>query len=136
MLRVLEVTQVNPELEQFSGWYSIHQYVSREEHYNAERPLNQLRATPEYKRGGKTGFVLIKRELHKYSRLIDTFEAGECELVHTGFNLESGGKIPRTVCLKADAWLRRASHVDPRALVALSEPSDGEQRKIEKLLKG
>ena len=68
-------------------------------------------------------------------RLIQTFEAGEFELVHTEFNLqlESGGKIPREVCLKADAWLRRASHVDPRAIVALSEPTSAEQEKITQL---
>ena len=131
VLRVLEVTQVNPEQEEFSGWYNIHSQVAR--HYNAERPLNQMRATPEYERNGKSGFVLIKKDLHRYTRLIQTFEAGEFELVHTGFNLESGGKIPRSVCLKADAWLRRASHVDPRAIVALSEPTEAEQGKITQL---
>ena len=130
-MRVLEVTQVNPEQEEFPGWYNIHSQVAR--HYNAERPLNQMRATPEYERNGKSGFVLIKKDLHRYTRLIQTFEAGEFELVHTGFNLESGGKIPRSVCLKADAWLRRASHVDPRAIVALSEPTEAEQGKITQL---
>ena len=49
--------------------------------------------------------------------------------------MESGGKVPRSVCLKADAWLRRAAKEEPRALVALSEPSEAEKRKITEMLK-
>ena len=49
--------------------------------------------------------------------------------------MESGGKVPRSVYLKADAWLRRAAKEEPRALVALSEPSEAEKRKITEMLK-
>ena len=130
-LRVIEVTQVNPEAEEFSGWYNIHKYVAK--HYDPERPLIEARLTPEYKTSSRSGIVEPrKQDMHKYQRWIDTFQAGDAELVHTGWSLESGGKVPHAVCRKVDAWLRRASHTEPRALVALSEPTDAEKRRAEK----
>ena len=130
-LRVIEVTQVNPEAEEFSGWYTIHKYVAK--HYDPERPLIEARLTPEYKTNSRSGIVEPrKQDMHKYQRWIDTFQAGDAELVHTGWSLESGGKVPHAVCRKVDAWLRRASHTEPRALVALSEPTDAEKRRAEK----
>ena len=48
----------------------------------------------------------------------------------TGFNLESGGKVPHAVRKRADAWLRSAAKVEERALVSLSEPTAAEERKI------
>ena len=102
-------------------------------HYDPERPLIEARLTPEYKTSSRSGIVEPrKQDMHKYQRWIDTFQAGDAELVHTGWSLESGGKVPHAVCRKVDAWLRRASHTEPRALVALSEPTDAEKRRAEK----
>ena len=88
------------------------------------------------KKNGQTGYIKVpKTQRHNYERVIDTFIPGEAELVVSGFNMESGGKVPRSVYLKADAWLRRAAKEEPRALVALSEPSEAETRKITEMLK-
>ena len=70
----------------------------------------------------------------QYERLTDTFLAGESELVATGFNLESGGKVPHAIRKRVDVWLRAAAKEEERALVALSEPTDAEKVRIRKIL--
>ena len=137
MLRVLEITQANPSTEEFQGWYQLHELRAADGHVNHERPLAACRLTPEWrKKNGQTGYIKVpKTQRHNYERVIDTFIPGEAELVVSGFNMESGGKVPRSVYLKADAWLRRAAKEEPRALVALSEPSEAEKRKITEMLK-
>ena len=69
------------------------------------------------------------------SVFIDSFDSSEVELISAGFNLETDGKVPKVVCRRADAWLRKAAQSEQRALVALSEPTDAESVKIGKLLK-
>ena len=99
-----------------------------------DRPLNQWVAGPEYKkRTGESGFMArayVKKNKHLFERLIDTFTVDDCEIIHGGFNMESGGKVPRAACVKCDAWLRKAAAVQPAALRALSEPTATEARKI------
>ena len=134
VLRLMEITQVNQETGEFSGWYWVHS--RRETHYNAERPLGQWVAAPEYKKNdGSTGWVgaIVKRNPRSYVRLIETYQDGEFELIHTGFNMESGGKVPATVCKKVDAWLRRQLPLEPRALVPLSQPTDAEAKRQDRL---
>ena len=75
------------------------------------------------------------RQRHQYQRVTDDFTSDEVDLVASGFNLETQGKVPKRVCVKADAWLRKAALKEERALVALSEPTEKEQGKISRLLK-
>ena len=132
VLRVVEVIHVDTEGEEFGGWYWIHNKVAR--HYDAERPMKQMTLSPEYSKGGQSGFVNIAaKDRHRYAKVTEVFGNDNVELVATGFNMESGGKVPTPICKKCDLWLRRAARQDQRALVALSEPTEPEQRKIAQL---
>ena len=132
VLRVVEITHVNKELHEFGGWYNIHGRVAR--HYKAERPLVEWVCKHEYRKGGQTGFVSIpEKDKHKYERMMDTFVDGDARLIATGWNMESGGKVPKAVCVKVDTWLRSEAKTEPRALLALSYPSEGEKRKQKEL---
>ena len=132
VLRVIEVIHVDREGDEFSGWYYIHSKVAR--HYNAERPMSEVILMPEYRRGGRHGFVNVPaKHRDKYEKVTDTFGNDEADLVATGFNLESGGKMPAPICKRCDAWLRQAAKHDQRALVALSDPTEAEQRKAKQL---
>ena len=64
------------------------------------------------------------------SRTRSGFSNEDTELVQVGFNLESNGKVPSLICRKCDAWLREAAKEQPRALRALSEPTEAEEKKI------
>ena len=135
------VIGVNKEAEEFSGWFYING-ARATAHHNFETPLCDVRLAPEYKKksNGQSGYVLAKAKAGKlvnsgqYQRLTDVFLAGETELVATGFNLESGGKVPHAIRKRVDVWLRAASKSEERALVALSEPTDAEQARIAKIL--
>ena len=74
-----------------------------------------------------------EKDKHKYERMMDTFVDGDARLVATGWNMESGGKVPKAVCVKVDTWLRSEAKTEPRALLALSYPSEGEKRKQKEL---
>ena len=58
------------------------------------------------------------------------YEEEEVEFIATGWNMEHGGKVPIPVIQRCDAWLRRNARAEPRALVALSEPTPTELGKI------
>ena len=76
----------------FQGDLASHLSVCTAKHYDPERPLIEARLTPEYKTSSRSGIVEPrKQDMHKYQRWIDTFQAGDAELVHTGWSLESGG---------------------------------------------
>ena len=106
--------------------------------YNFERPLGDTRFTAEYRNArGESGWTPTKeqRAKGKFSRCTWPIEAEEVELIVSGFNMEHGGKVPRSVISKCDDWLRRQAAKDERALVALSEPRDSEIAKVDRMLK-
>ena len=121
VVRVVEVTQVNKELEEFGGWFYIHSKVAA--HYDAERPMKEMCLAPEFRKpGGATGYIVAPQNRHKYERVTDHFKPGEVELVVTSFNLESGGKVPKTACRKCDVWLRQQAANGAERCGVPSEP--------------
>ena len=54
---------------------------------------------------------------------------GEFLFVAEGFHLQSYGKVPSPVCVRADAWLRRVASSSPRTVLALSDPSEAKLKK-------
>ena len=124
VLRVLEVLEVNDEEQSFLGWYYIHMGSGQ---FDPELSLVQRRLSPEWahnvsQRRGKPK----PSEEHKYTKIFGEFGASEMDVVVPQFHLQSGGKIPEPVCRKCDTWLRQAMRTSPRAVLALSFPSEQE----------
>ena len=80
-------------------------------------------------------YIVKEKDRHKYEKVTDTYTVKDAELIATGFNMESGGKVPQPICRRCDAWLRRAAKSDENALKALSEPTEAEEKKIESMKK-
>ena len=64
---------------------------------------------------------------------MENYNGHEVEMIYAGFDMESNGKVPKRVCVAADAWLRGASKTEPAVLRALSFPTEAEAAKIKKL---
>ena len=62
-------------------------------------------------------------------KVLGEFSFGEFMLVAAGFHLQSDGKVPAPVCVRADAWLRRVASSSPRAVLGISEPTEAELKK-------
>ena len=128
ILRVMEVLDVNED--GFLGWYYVHGGASAKGKYDSEKPLIQQRVIPEW-RHNSTGKAVhnpsaaLKKNCR---RVTDEFSDADCELVCTGWSLESGGKIPSPVIAKADAWLRAQRRSEPRVVVAISDPTEAERK--------
>ena len=85
----------------------------------------QARLIPEWV-DNRTGDVVHRpKEAMKKrcTKIMDDFNTGNSEIIAYGFPLQSGGKVPEQVILKADAWLRKQVSVEPRAVLALSHPN-------------
>ena len=132
VLRVLEVLSVDDD--SFHGWYYVHGGASAKGKYDTEKPLAQQRFIPEWCHNS-TGKVVhnpsaaVKKNCR---RITDEFAKEDCELISTGWSLESGGKIPPPVVAKADTWLRAQRTVEPRVVMALSNPSEAELKQRRK----
>ena len=127
VLRVLEVLEVNAEDNSFLGWYNIHQGSGQ---FNPELPLAQRRLIPEWadKKTQQRGKPRPGQE-HRYTEIYGEFGASEIEVIMPSFPLQSYGKVPEPVCKKADTWLRKAMLVSPRAVLALSYPTEQERKR-------
>ena len=127
VLRVLEVLEVNAEDNSFLGWYNIHQGSGQ---FNPELPLAQRRLIPEWadKKTQQRGKPKPGQE-YRYTEIYGEFGASEIEVIMPSFPLQSYGKVPEPVCKKADTWLRKAMLVSPRAVLALSYPTEQERKR-------
>jgi len=100
-----------------------------------ERPLAQSRLCPGYQNsagvpGQRTATTPSAALKDGLKRMQLPYEEEEVEFIATGWNMEHGGKVPIPVIQRCDAWLRRNARAEPRALVALSEPTPTELGKI------
>ena len=66
---------------------------------------------------------------HRYTEIYGEFGASEIEVIMPSFPLQSYGKVPEPVCKKADTWLRKAMRLSPRAVLALSYPTEQERKR-------
>ena len=128
VLRVVEVLDVNTEYQEFTGWYYIHGARVKRGEYAHEMPLVQRRLVPEW-RNNRTGLAEVKPSAAVKAncrRVCTEFSAATAELIATGWSLESHGKIPNVVIKTCDAWLRAHQRIEPRIVLALSDPNDAE----------
>ena len=135
VLRVVEVLDVNTEYEEFTGWYYIHGGKARRGEYAHEMPLVNRRLIPEW-RNNRTGLAENKPSaaVKKNCRRVCTeFSAATVELIATGWSLESHGKIPGLVIKTCDAWLRAHRGIEPRVVLALSDPNEAERTAATKI---
>ena len=91
--------------------------------------MAQRRLIPEWcnNRTGKVEHKPSEAVQRNCRKIEDDFTSEDSELIATGWSLESGGKIPSPVIAKCDAWLRSHKREEPRAVLALSDPSDAEK---------
>ena len=117
ILRILEVLEV-VDGQQLIGWHCIHRAPGA---FNPELLLVQRRlirrARP--KRGTEV----------QYEKILGEYSFGEFVLVAAGFHLQSDGKVPAPVWVRADAWLRRVASSSPRAVLGISELAEAELKK-------
>jgi hypothetical protein len=131
-LSMMEVTNVNVDEREFTGWYYIHRARARV--YQFGRPQCDMRYAPEWKDGQGMSWAAPPESLKpKLTRLLDHFDASDVEIISAGFDLESDGKVPRRISEVADVWLRRAARTEPQCLKALSFPSEAERARCKKL---
>ena len=126
MLRVVEVLERHED--GFLGWFYCHGGKAARGTYNHERPVIEMRCIPEW-RNDRTGYVEHKVDdaKKKYcSKVTQRFTGQEVEVICSGWHLHTGGKVPAPVIAKADQWLRRAVKVEPRAVLAISDPTPAE----------
>ena len=65
----------------------------------------------------------------QYEKILGEYSFGESMLVVEGFHLQSDGKVPGPVRVRADAWLRRVSSSSPCAVLGISEPTEAGLKK-------
>ena len=129
MLRVVEVLEKHDD--GFLGWFYCHGGKAARGTYNHERPVIEMRCIPEW-RNDKTGFAehKVDEAKKKYcSKVTQSFTTQDVEVICSGWHLHTGGKVPAPVIAKADQWLRRAVKVEPRAVLAISNPTQTELSK-------
>ena len=124
VLSVMEVLEVSEEDQSFLGWYYIDTSGGI---WDPELPLVERRLQPEWAEKGtqKRGVPRPGTE-HKWEEIYGEFSTSQVEIIVPKFHLQSAGKVPEPVCRRVDSWLRRAMKVAPRAVLALSYPSDAE----------
>ena len=129
---MMEVINVNGDEQELLGWYYAHRTPASV--YRFDKPQCDMKYAAEWKDGKGRSYAGPAEVLKpKLTRLLDQFDASEVELIYAGFDLESGGKVPRRVCEVADKWLRKAVGAEPQCLKALSFPSDAERARLKKL---
>jgi hypothetical protein len=131
-LSLMEVTNVDGDEQEFTGWYYIHRVPCAV--YRYDRPQSEMKYGAEWKDDNARSYAAPAEKLKpNLQRMMDHYDAAHVELIYAGFNLETNGKVPRRVCEAADAWLRKAARDEPQCLKALSYPSEVERSKAKKL---
>jgi hypothetical protein len=128
-LRIVEIMAIDRDLREFKGWYRCHGGAVAAGQYVHERPLLQARLIPEWVEDSSGSVIYKPNEAmkKKCTKITDDFDMTDTEIISYGFPLQSGGKVPENIIGKADAWLRKQVAVEPRAVLALSHPSERER---------
>ena len=89
--------------------------------FKPELPLAQRRLMPEWAHLRTQQRARPKRGTEaQYEKILGEYSFGEFMLVAAGFHMQSDGKVPAPVCVRADAWLRRVASSSPRAVLGIS----------------
>ena len=130
-LRVAEVLEFDSAERSLWGWYHIHKGRAAAGEYNQERPLAERRLIPEWKhKRTQQGGVPRPGQEAQFQKIFCEFKEHEIDLIAAGFHLQSDGKVPKPVCDRADTWLRRACRAEPRAVIAISSPTESERKRV------
>ena len=128
-LRVAELLDVDLEAGTAEFWH--HLRSRRHSTKKWDEPLVLSPHHPEYysERNPSISHIKPKKEkLPGLRRRQGQVDKSDVELVVPHFMLESGGKVPRKVCVKVDEYLRRQIKAGASgALVSLSYPTEKEE---------